>query len=86
MGLKPSWYWDGMPHVDPEKEANAALTLWEAGLMSDEDYWFGTLGVDPAKQYEKLKTQQSARETIGLPIPGGQQETVQQGDQSVPSS
>jgi lambda family phage portal protein len=72
MGLRPTWYWDGMPHVDPQKEADAAVTLWEAGLLPDEDFWFNSQGVDPARQYEKLKMQQVARESIGLPVPGNQ--------------
>jgi capsid protein len=72
MGLKPTWYWDGMPHVDPQKEADAAVTLWEAGLLPDEDFWFNAQGVDPARQYEKLRMQQVARESIGLPVPGNQ--------------
>jgi lambda family phage portal protein len=80
MGLKPTWYWDGMPHVDPEKEANAAVTLWESGLLSDEDYWFNTLGVDPAKQYSKLRTQQIARESLGLPVPGTPTEPAMTGE------
>ncbi|MEO2048539.1 MAG: phage portal protein [Pirellulales bacterium] len=81
MGLEASWYWDGMPHVDPQKEADATIALWEAGLITDEDYWFGTLGVDPGKQYEKLRVQQAARDAIGLPMPGGQmQEPVEAGE------
>jgi len=66
------WYWDAMPHVDPEKEANAAITRWEAGLLTDEDFWFEQVGRDPEVQYRKLAEQQARREEIGLPVPSSQ--------------
>jgi len=81
MGLKPTWYWDGMPHVDPQKEADATIALWQAGLVSDEDYWLGTLGVDPATQYEKLRSQQAIREELGLPLPADMQESAITGEE-----
>lgn len=32
------WRWDGDEHVDPLKEANAAVTLLEAGLLTEAEY------------------------------------------------
>lgn len=32
------WHWDGREHVDPAKEATAAVTLIEAGLTTESEY------------------------------------------------
>lgn len=32
------WHWDGREHVDPSKEAVAAVTLMEAGLLTESEY------------------------------------------------
>lgn len=72
--LPHRWYFDPQPHVDPEKEANAVLSLWEKGLAVDEDYFLETLGRDPAEMYAALKMQNEQRKTFGLPYPGQAEE------------
>ena len=64
------WFWPAPKHVDPQKEANAAVTLWEAGLLTDDEYLFRE-GVDPDEHYAKLAEMVKRRRGLGLPLPGG---------------
>lgn len=68
--LPRRWFWDPKPHVDPEKEANATLLLWEKGLALDEDHFLENLGRDPAEVYFALEQQNKRRKELGLPHPG----------------
>lgn len=63
------WYWPPREHVDPLKQANADIALWERGLLSDDDLFFAR-GVDPEEQYESLERQLYQRRRLGLPLPG----------------
>lgn len=63
------WYWDPKPHVDPEKEANAKIALWDKGLMTDDEFLMEE-GIDPESHYEKLAEMIERRKSLGLPIPG----------------
>ena len=64
------WFFDPKPHVDPEKEANAVIALWEKGLALDEDHFLRVLGRDPSEVYELLAEQQKRRKEHELPYPG----------------
>ncbi|MFH5805561.1 phage portal protein [Alienimonas sp. DA493] len=64
------WFWQAPKHVDPDKEARAAVRLWEAGLLTDDEYLFRE-GVDPDEHYLKLAEQIKKRRELGLPLPGG---------------
>lgn len=63
------WVWDGWRHADPSKEANAAITLWQAGLLSDDQYLLRE-GIDPEEHYRQLEAEMERRERLGLPRPG----------------
>ena len=45
-----AWRWDGREHVDPSKEANAAVTLNDAGLQTDAEF-YGKQGKDWEEQH-----------------------------------
>lgn len=55
------WRWDGDEHVDPQKEANAAISLRDAGLLTESEY-HGRRGKDWEDQQ-----QQQARE-LGITV------------------
>ena len=63
------WHWDPKPAVDPLKEANAKIALWEKGLLTDDQYLLEE-GIDPETHYGKLEESIARRREIGLPIPG----------------
>ena len=67
--LPHRWFWPRHRHVDPQKEANASTTLWNAGLLSDDDYLFRE-GIDPDEHYRQIERQQQRRAELGLPLPG----------------
>lgn len=67
--LPHTWRWPAHRHVDPLKEANAAATLWERGLLTDDEYLLGE-GVDPEEHYQQLEEQLDRRRRLGLPVPG----------------
>lgn len=69
-GIDHVWTWDQFRHVDPTKEANATKTLWELGLMTDEEY-FAKCNIDPEEHYQRLARQYKRRSEIGAPLPGG---------------
>lgn len=65
-----TWYWDGREHVDPLKEANAALNLVEGGLETAENY-FAKQGRDwqteKRQQLIEEKFEADERARLGLP-------------------
>lgn len=63
------WAWPAHRHVDPAKEAKAALDLWNAGLLTDDQFWH-LEGYDPETQYRNLERQMNRRSEIGAPSPG----------------
>jgi lambda family phage portal protein len=67
--LPHRWAWPAHRHVDPQKEANAAKTLWELGLLTDDGYLVRE-GVDPEEHFTQLEQQIERRTRLGLPVPG----------------
>jgi len=67
LGMLPphEWFWDGDEHVDPQKEANAAIMLRDAGLMTESEYW-ASKGKDWERQHEQLEREAQSRERRGL--------------------
>ena len=63
------WYWPPREHVDPQKQATAIDTMWQAGHISDDDIQFER-GVDPEEHYEAMQRQQERRRRLGMPMPG----------------
>lgn len=73
--LPHSWIWPGHEHVDPMKEANATVALWEAGHITDDDIQ-AKRGVDIEDHYRRLERQNARRREIGAPIPGETKQTI----------
>lgn len=68
-GVKYTWTWQPMPHVDPEKEARAERTRLENGTLT----WFEAIaagGRDPEAVLEQLRRELALREEIRLPVLG----------------
>jgi hypothetical protein len=61
--------YDGFDEDDPVKVATADTTLWDKGLLTDQDYWLRK-NLDPDEQYEKLATSVKKRKEMDLPLPG----------------
>ena len=54
------WVWPAHPQIDEAKSATAAATLYDRGLLTDEQYWVSR-GLDPDVQYASLERQRSRR-------------------------
>jgi lambda family phage portal protein len=82
------WRWDGREHVDPQKEANASVTLVDAGLLTEAEY-HGKRGKDweevdlqrskelgvSVEEYRKLKREKLfAPKTGALPAPSREED------------
>ncbi len=70
-----TWYWDQREPIDPNKAANAATTLKEAGMLDEVKYWEdkGENALDVAKrQYryelEKQKIKMEMEKQAGMSI------------------
>lgn len=50
--VKHEWHWEPFEHVDPLKEANAAVTLLDAGLLTIPSY-YAMQGKDWQDEFEK---------------------------------
>lgn len=63
LGVLPphEWFWDGNEHVDPMKEAAAAIMLRDAGMLTEAEYW-ATKGIDWERQHDQLAREQKSRE------------------------
>lgn len=85
--LKPQWFWDGSEHVDPQKEATAAVTLLDAGLMTRASY-HATRGEDWESIQEQLAKEKQKRDELKLapavqpapPQPGAPADELSQDD------
>lgn len=77
------WVWDGFRHVDPSKEANATSTLWNMGLVTDDQYLLRE-GIDPEEHYAQLEAQNERRRAANLPLPGVAQQMIEVGDDGEP--
>lgn len=85
LGLfRTMWYWDQREPIDPNKAAQAATTLQEAGLLDEVKYW-RELGEDAydvvARQYRYEYTREKLRvkiaEEMGVePLPSPHQQPV----------
>ncbi len=76
------WGWDEIPHIDPNKAAQADKTYWDMGLLTDQDFLLRQ-NKDPDEHYEQLAEMYQQRNAIGLPLPGVQMTAVDQGDSNV---
>lgn len=63
------WYWPARKSADPTKDAGAAKTLHELGLLTDDDYLLEH-GKDPEEHYDQLRSQLQRRKSIGFPAVG----------------
>ena len=63
-----TWNWPGMEHVDPEKEANAALTRLAAGI-STQRYELARLGLDYDDVQRQREIEARDNEARRLPPP-----------------
>ncbi|MEW4566117.1 phage portal protein [Bremerella sp. JC770] len=70
--LEYTWRWPKHQHIDPQKQSAADISLWNAGLLTDEEYQLEN-GRDPEEHYASLGRQYKRRATIGAPLPGFQQ-------------
>jgi lambda family phage portal protein len=59
------YFYDGDEHVDPMKEAGAAVLLRDAGLRTESEYW-ASKGKDWEQQHDQLEREQKSREKRGL--------------------
>jgi len=62
------WLWDGQPIIDPVKEANATVALFNAGLLDEDKYWANS-GEDTQEVYRRMSENLNQREELGLPLP-----------------
>jgi len=61
-----TWYWDGREHVDPLKEARAAVLLLKEGLLTEAEY-YGKHGLDWQDQQVQRQREATGRTERGLP-------------------
>ena len=68
-----TWYWDQREAIDPNKAANAATTLKEAGMLDEVGYWEsqGENALDVAKrqarfEFEKARIRQELQDQYGF--------------------
>jgi len=85
--LNLQWIWPARPHSDPAKEADAAIALVDAKLLSRERYIRTSLGVDPDTHYLELQRDQERAEEYGVeeneqPVDEGAAETEEEGEES----
>lgn len=62
------YFWPARPHVDPAKEARAAISLRQAGLLSESDY-YGERGLDWEEQQDQMEREWKRRDLKKLPHP-----------------
>lgn len=74
------WGWDDFDEDDPEKVMNADLGYWNAGLMSDEDF-FLRKNIDPDEFYDKMIRGIERRKEIGMPLPGVAMQQIDVGEE-----
>lgn len=60
-----NWHWPPAEDIDPVKEADAAVTLRTAGLLSDRDI-FARKQKDWREEYRQLAREQELRAELGL--------------------
>lgn len=70
------WVWDGFRHADPAKEATAVETLWNLGLLTDDQYLLRE-GIDPEEHYAQQESQNNRRRELRLPLPGVAQQLIE---------
>jgi len=63
------WGWDDFDEDDPQRVMESDLGYWNAGLMTDEDF-FLRKNMDPDEFYEKLERSMERRKAMGAPLPG----------------
>ncbi len=63
------WTYQPIHHSDPEKQANADVKLFEAGLLTEKDLLYRR-AKDPEQHRDEIRDQIKFRKQVGLPIPG----------------
>ncbi len=73
--LEHKWAWQPVISVNPKQDADAAIALRDAGLMTERDY-FTEQQLDPDAQWEQLAVEfaQRALRTPAVPQQGPQQQ------------
>lgn len=57
--------WPGLEHVDPTKEANAAISLIEAKLQTYSDY-FASQGFDYREKFQQIANEKEFMDSLGI--------------------
>ena len=57
------WVWPAYAQIDELKSATAVATLYDRGLMTDEQYWLSR-GLDPDAQYSAIQRQNQRRREL----------------------
>ncbi len=63
------WAYRPINHSDPEKQAAADVALFNAGMLTLEEYLYSR-NINPETHYQQLQNQADRFEEIGIPIPG----------------
>ena len=63
------WAYRPILHSDPEKQSAADVNLYQAGLLTMDQYLYRH-NIDPESHYEQLKRQAQRLADIGMPAPG----------------
>lgn len=78
------WVWDAFRHADPAKEAQAVQTLWNLGLLTDDQYLLRE-GIDPEEHYAQQETQNTRRRELKLPLPGVSMQLIEVDEDGEPA-
>jgi len=69
MPVPHQWYWDGRPHVDPTKEADAAQVRLQSGLTTMADEWAAE-GYDWREKADQIAEERAYFASLKIPYPG----------------
>jgi lambda family phage portal protein len=63
------WFWDGVEHVDPQKEANAQ-TIRLTNRTTSYAREFARMGLDWEDQFQQIAAEQKRAAELGIVLPG----------------
>lgn len=66
--MRLEWYWDGMEHVDPSKEANAQETKLK-NMTTSLATEYARVGKDWLSELEQISTERTEMKRLGLEFP-----------------
>lgn len=69
LDIETEWNWDGHPHVDPQKEANAQATRLASGTTTLRREYHDQ-GLDWEEELRQLALETKLRREAGIPVPG----------------